>query len=109
MQHLSKSAALRATRGAVSIVRCDRTSYLIMGPWSIDDMSGPSTQQQADSWPKARKIAAAWRAECAACLMGIEAEISVPAIQWAAYSEGIDDVGSLIDAAVEAGARRAQR
>ena len=81
---------------------------MILGPWSIDRIDGPSTQQTADSWPKARLIATTWRAECAACLMGVDAETASDAISWASYVDGISDVGSLVDAAAEAEARRAK-
>lgn len=104
---MSKTAAIRATVGAVSIARSGRTSYHIFGPYRIDQLSGPSTEITADSWWAARLIATRWRVEVALCLMGIDSETALMAVHWASEHNRVADVHGLIDAAMQHATRSA--
>lgn len=67
--NMSRTAAIRESAGYVSLWG-GKTSWTVSGPWSVLDLSGPSTTAQTDSYTKARRIATVWRAEIVMVLMG---------------------------------------
>lgn len=68
---LSKTAAIREARGFVGLpIRRSATDYVVYGPWDDGDPHGPSTEFQADSYPKAIAARTRWVARIALALMG---------------------------------------
>lgn len=75
MTKMSKTAALKSASKAVSgVIRTGSCSYVIYGPYRLDDISGPSTEQQDYSYPRAQNRRAKWVAEIALVLMGHKPE-----------------------------------
>ena len=115
MKALSKTAAIKESKGSVSIYGA-RTSWTIVGPYRDNEPGGPTTESRADSYPKARLIATTWRARVALALMGkLDHEaayaIDVAAAEyWADHSveallqAGIDDFDKRAKADAEKGA-----
>lgn len=67
---MSMSAAIRKARSYVSIARSSRTSYHIYGPYSVDNLSGPSSEITRSDWWQARSARTHWVAQIALGLMG---------------------------------------
>lgn len=82
-QALSKTAAIREASKHVSISGRG-TSWHIYGPYRASEPSGPSTEHHADSYTKAVRIRAAWRAEIALHYMGALTEDASYAVDYAA-------------------------
>lgn len=100
---MSKSAAIREAAKHVS-VHGQRTSWQIIGPNRDDELSGPTTKLTADSWFKARGIAAIWKARLALRLMGYVDAPGKYDYGFAVDHEhfrGVNDVPGLIDGAIE--------
>lgn len=100
---LSKTAAIREASTHCSISGRG-TSWTIYGPYSSSNPSGPSTESHADSYPKALKIRAAWRARIALHLMGRLNDDTRFAVEEAAYggSQSVSNVRDLVDAGLKA-------
>lgn len=102
MTNLSKTAAIKATRNVASISGRG-TSWQIYGPHKVTDRHGPSTQANADSYEKARRIATQWRAEVALVLMGKWDREAAMAVDYAAHDHYTPKtLSDLIDAGVKA-------
>jgi hypothetical protein len=95
---MSKTAALKVARSAVSF-HGSGTSWTIYGPYRATDLSGPSTSVSATDYWKARARRAAWVAEIAATLMGLDPEV----IAYHAYNDGENRIEALLDAAIREG------
>lgn len=107
MSNLSKTAAIReAQRACGRPIRRSSTDYVCYVPYYDTDISGPSTELQADSYPKLVAYRARKVAHIALELMGacasederIDAECAMDrACQWGSIS-----ARELVDAALDA-------
>lgn len=71
-EHLSKTAALKAAQAACGrIIRRSSTDYVCFVPYYDAKPDGPSTELQADSYPKAVAMRARKVADIALTLMGL--------------------------------------
>lgn len=102
--NLSKSTAIRAARRAVGQpIRISSTSYVVYGPYNADEPNGPSTEQNYDSYWKARAGRAEWVARVAVALMGRLSVDAGYAIDWAANDHRSGhDIESLVEAGLAA-------
>ena len=66
---LTKSAAIKAAAGTVSI-HGSRTSWVVLGPYYLDNPSGPSTESHHDTYTKAVRARKIWTAGIILSLMG---------------------------------------
>ena len=71
---ISKTAALKTARQAVSRPVGRRTSWQVYGPYRATDLAGPSTEMHADSYVMARARRTRWVAHIALTLMGYEGD-----------------------------------
>ena len=72
-RHMSKTAALKAPQAACGgIIRRSSTDYVCFVPYYDAKPDGPSTELQADSYPKAVAMRARRVADIALALMGLE-------------------------------------
>lgn len=72
-EHLSKTAALKAAQAACGrIIRRSSTDYVFAVPYYDAKPDGPSTELQADSYPKAVAMRARRVADITLTLMGLE-------------------------------------
>ena len=71
MTNMSKTAAIKSARPMVGISG-RHTSWQITGPYDCANPDGPSTTHNADSYTKAAQHRAAWVAEIALNLMGVD-------------------------------------
>jgi len=72
-ERMSKTAALKAAQAACGrIIRRSRTDYVCFVPYYDQKPDGPSTELQADSYPKAVAMRARRVADIALALMGLE-------------------------------------
>lgn len=88
---LSKTAAIRATQGAVAIHGAG-TSWTLYGPYYSDKLDGPSTSQSATSYGAARKAASQWRARLTLQAMGmLDTHAADEAAEYAMYDAHPED------------------
>jgi len=71
MNAISKTAALKVAQKAVSAPQGAYTSWALYGPFSADDLSGPSTELHATSYSEALDKRASWVATIAASVLGL--------------------------------------
>lgn len=67
---MNRKEALRIAQDAVGAPVGNRTSWQVSGPYYYDQPSGPCTSSNHDSYAKALRAAAAWKAEIAITLLG---------------------------------------
>lgn len=88
---LSKTAAIKATRGSVTIHGAG-TSWTLYGPYYSDKLDGPSTEDHAQCYTQARQRAAQWRARLTLQAMGLlDTEAADEAAEYAMYSAHPED------------------
>ena len=104
MQALSKTAAIRESANAISIIGRG-TSWQVFGPYSFDNLSGPSTTINADSYTKARRIATQWRAEVVLELMGLLSDDVMYAVESHDYHYGGRTLADFVNAGLKAAGR----
>lgn len=101
---MNKTTAIREARRYVGRpIRVSSTSYHVYGPYRASEPDGPSTQQNYDSFWKARAGRALWVAHIALALMGKLTEDACAAMDWHAY-DGRDDqtIETLVDVGLRA-------
>lgn len=92
MTALSRTAALREARSAVGGVhRRSRTDYVYFAPYYATKLSGPTTECQADSYPKAVASRSRHVAEIALVLMGYGGQDASEAAYMASVDGGSAD------------------
>lgn len=70
---MSKTAAIKIARDAVSQPIGNRTSWMLIGPYRANDIEGPTTEINADSYWSALAKRTKWVAFIALVLMGYDA------------------------------------
>jgi hypothetical protein len=103
---LSKTAAIREARTYVSLPhRRSATDYVVYSPYRHTDPTGPSTEMQADSYPKALGRRTEQVAYIALTLMGID----TTDVWLEAGRRGYDRDGSTVEGLVADGLKQAGR
>ena len=97
-------AAIRLAGRYVSISG-SKTSWTVYGPWKDDDVHGPSTAINADSYYHARDIAVLKKARIALALMGRLTDDMRTAVDWEHY-QGCRNTAKLVAAALTGGDNR---
>lgn len=101
---LSKTAALRAAQNACgSVYRRSGTDFVCMVPYRRDQPSGPTTELQSYSYPRAVRMRSRVVAEITLVLMGAwrsEEFESDSLIEEASYS-GITSASGIVDFVLE--------
>jgi hypothetical protein len=91
MTKLSKTAAIRATQGAITIHGAG-TSWTLYGPYYSGKLDGPSTSRSATSYDAARRSAAQWRARLTLQAMGLlDTQEADEAAEYAVYDAHPED------------------
>lgn len=89
---MSKTRAMREARRCVGgIIRRSRTDYVYFAPYYATKPSGPSTECQADSYPKAVASRSRHVAEIALVLMGYSGQDASEAAYMASIYGGSAD------------------
>lgn len=96
---LSETAAIKAARRAVgSIIRRGQFDYVIYAPYYDADPAGPSTELQANTYPRARQCRTQKVANIALALMGHQRAMVI-----------VGDDGDTVEQLVKAGIEQARK
>ncbi len=109
---MNKTSAIKEACRDCSITGRGR-SWTVWGPYHVDEPRGPSTSRSADSYAKAVRIRAQWRAEIAVALMdltGDERQDAWDEIDFCAHDPySPHDVRGLVNAGLRAIERTRER
>ena len=95
---MNKITAIKSASACVSI-HGSKTSWTVYAPYYDDNIQGPSGEINADSYRKARAIAAAKKAHIALALMDELNDETKMAVEWAYYN-GCNNTADLVAVAL---------
>lgn len=97
---MTKTQAIREASAAVHLWKSGSTSYVVCGPYELDNLRGPSTEVSYPTRPQAVLCRAAWAARIALTLMDVDGDIG-EAVDYVEYDVWADHtVRGIVDAAI---------